>query len=236
MADTANRVPCSTPIEAHGVIGNMRTTALVATDGALNFMCYPRIDSPTIFGALLDAGRGGSFHVAPAFDAPRVKQMYLPETNVLVTRFMAPDAVCEVLDFMPLSRADDDAPNCVVRMVRSVYGRVSMTMRCAPRFDYARTGHTATAPPMTGTASVSSHPTAAPPRSRSARQSISRSKTTTPSPASISTNAKRRASCSARSRSRSTGSCRAMRHSTKPSRGGASGRRNRRIAAVIAKS
>ena len=144
MADTAARVPCSTPIEAHGVIGNMRTTALVATDGALNFMCYPRIDSPTIFGALLDAGRGGSFHIAPAFDAPRVKQMYLPETNVLVTRFMSPDAVCEVLDFMPLSRAGDDAPNCVVRMVRSVYGRVSMTMRCAPRFDYARSGHTAT--------------------------------------------------------------------------------------------
>src|ERR1700712_5354867 len=99
------RVPCSTPIEEHGVIGNMRTTALVATDGALNFMCYPRVDSPTIFGALLDAKRGGHFQIAPAIDAPRVKQMYLPETNVLVTRFMSPDAVCEVIDFMPLTRS-----------------------------------------------------------------------------------------------------------------------------------
>jgi GH15 family glucan-1,4-alpha-glucosidase len=142
-ARARKRVPCSTPIEEHGVIGNMITTALVATDGALNFMCYPRIESPTLFGALLDAARGGRFQVAPAFERPRVKQMYLPETNVLVTRFMSPDAVCEVLDFMPLTRSGEDAPNCVVRVVRSVFGRISVAMRCAPRFDYARTAHTA---------------------------------------------------------------------------------------------
>jgi GH15 family glucan-1,4-alpha-glucosidase len=145
MADPGSKSSCSTPIEAHGVIGNMRTTALVTMGGAIDFMCYPRVDSPTVFGALLHAERGGEFRLAPTFDA-RVKQMYLPETNVLVTRFQSLDAVCEVIDFMPVTR--DETPerqsNCVVRVVRAVYGRMTLAMRCAPRFDYARGTHEAT--------------------------------------------------------------------------------------------
>ncbi|MFM0175415.1 glycoside hydrolase family 15 protein [Paraburkholderia sediminicola] len=145
-AANQNRSPrLGTPIEAHGLIGNMRTTALASTQGAIDFMCFPRIDSPSLFAALLDAQRGGSFSIAPVLDAPRLKQMYLPETNVLITRFMSPDAVCEIVDFMPV--ADEGAksavPNCVVRLVRSIYGHVSLAMHCAPRFDYARIGHEA---------------------------------------------------------------------------------------------
>jgi GH15 family glucan-1,4-alpha-glucosidase len=132
------------PIEAHGLIGNMRTTALVSTEASIDFMCFPRIDSPTLFASLLDAKRGGAFSITPAFDAPHAKQMYLPETNVLLTRFMSADAVCEIIDFMPVSSDDDDlenASNCVIRIVRAIYGTVSLALRCAPRFDYARIGH-----------------------------------------------------------------------------------------------
>jgi GH15 family glucan-1,4-alpha-glucosidase len=156
MAETRDRrpkaesdstpAPGGIPIDAHGLIGNMRTTALISTDATIDFMCYPRIDSPTLFASLLDKNRGGAFSLSPGFDAPRSKQIYLPETNVLITRFMSEDAVCEVIDFMPASSDDDDianASNCVIRVVRAIYGTVSMNLRCAPRFDYARVGYDA---------------------------------------------------------------------------------------------
>src|ERR1700710_495909 len=131
-------------IEAHGLIGNMRTTALVSTEGVIDFMCFPRIDSPTVFGSLLHPERGGAFSITPAFEVSRTKQMYLPETNVLLTRFMSARAVCEIVDFMPVADVDDDAKatsNCVVRIVHAIYGDMSAQMRCAPRFDYARGSH-----------------------------------------------------------------------------------------------
>lgn len=132
------------PIDAHGLIGNMRTTALVSTEGTIDFMCYPRIDSPTLFGALLNAEQGGEFSLAPCFEVTRTKQLYLPETNVLLTRFMSHRATCEMIDFMPVLAEEDEAQarsNCVVRMVRAIYGDMQVTMRCAPRFDYARSKH-----------------------------------------------------------------------------------------------
>ncbi|HEV7832030.1 MAG TPA: glycoside hydrolase family 15 protein, partial [Caballeronia sp.] len=131
-------------IEAHGLIGNMRTTALVSTEGVIDFMCFPRIDSPTVFGSLLHPERGGAFSITPAFEVSRTKQMYLPETNVLLTRFMSARAVCEIVDFMPVADVEDDAKatsNCVVRIVRAISGDMSAQMRCAPRFDYARSSH-----------------------------------------------------------------------------------------------
>ncbi len=134
-------------IDAHGVIGNMRTTALVSTQGTIDFMCYPRIDSPTLFGSLLNDEHGGSFTLAPCFDVARTKQMYLPETNVLLTRFMSSQAVCELIDFMPVlveAETDDTRSNCVIRMVRAIYGEMKISMRCAPRFDYARGKHETT--------------------------------------------------------------------------------------------
>lgn len=130
-------------VEAHGLIGNMRTTALVSTDGVIDFMCFPRIDSPTVFGSLLHPENGGAFSITPTFDVSRTKQMYLPETNVLLTRFMSAQAVCEIVDFMPVSDGDDAkaTSNCVVRIVRAIYGDMSVQMRCAPRLDYARGSH-----------------------------------------------------------------------------------------------
>jgi GH15 family glucan-1,4-alpha-glucosidase len=131
-------------IEAHGLIGNMHTTALVSTEGVIDFMCFPRIDSPTVFGSLLHPEHGGAFSITPAFEVSRAKQMYLPETNVLLTRFMSAQAVCEVIDFMPVANAADGAKatsNCVVRIVRAIYGDMLVQMRCAPRFDYARGSH-----------------------------------------------------------------------------------------------
>jgi len=131
-------------IDAHGLIGNMRTTALVSTEGVIDFMCFPRIDSPTVFGSLLHPERGGAFSITPDFEVARAKQLYLPETNVLLTRFMSAQAVCEVVDFMPVADPDDDAKavsNCVVRIVRAIFGDMSVKMRCAPRFDYARGSH-----------------------------------------------------------------------------------------------
>lgn len=146
-AKTGPATPHGIPIDAHGLIGNMRTTALVSTEGAIDFMCFPRIDSPTVFGALLDAKRGGAFSIAPTFDIARTKQMYLPETNVLLTRFVSGDAVCEIVDFMPVSKEDEDeksGSNCVVRVVRAKYGDMSVRLECAPRFDYARGSHETT--------------------------------------------------------------------------------------------
>ncbi|REG58042.1 GH15 family glucan-1,4-alpha-glucosidase [Paraburkholderia sp. BL6669N2] len=137
------------PTDARGVIGNMKTTALVSLRGSIDFMCFPRIDSPAIFAGLLEPSRGGAFSIEPAFEGANVKQMYLPDTNVLLTRFMTPEGVCELMDFMPVpedgggAAADAPLPNCVIRVVRVVHGRMAFRMRCEPRFDYARGAHTA---------------------------------------------------------------------------------------------
>src|SRR5712691_442362 len=78
-------------IEDHAVIGDLRTVALVATDGTIDWCCLPRFDSPAVFASLLDADRGGSFAVR--CEAIRTKQLYMPDTNVLVTRFLGTDSV-----------------------------------------------------------------------------------------------------------------------------------------------
>lgn len=76
------------PIEDYAVIGNMRTVALVGTDGSIDWLCFPHFDSPSVFGALLDDAKGGRFKISPHEDGKRTKQFYWPETNVLITRFM----------------------------------------------------------------------------------------------------------------------------------------------------
>src|SRR6476646_10623597 len=94
------------PIEDHGVIGDMHTVALVSTDGTIDWYCTPRFDAPSVFGAILDSERGGSYRIAPENGGGTVKQLYLPDTNVLITRFLTPYGVGEVQDFMPIrSRA-----------------------------------------------------------------------------------------------------------------------------------
>ena len=91
------------PIENHGIVGNMHSAALVSLDGSVDWLCLPRFDSPSVFGAILDAEKGGRFRIAPAAACElRQKQYYWPETNVLVTRFLHPDGIAEVEDYMPV--------------------------------------------------------------------------------------------------------------------------------------
>jgi GH15 family glucan-1,4-alpha-glucosidase len=126
------------PVENHGVIGNMRTVALVGKDGSIDFMCFPQFDSPTIFAALLDPERGGRFQLAPeAPDDARNVQLYLPDSAILLTRFLFTEGVAEISDLMPV----ESGARTLVRRVKAVRGQISFRMICAPRFDYGRTGH-----------------------------------------------------------------------------------------------
>jgi len=127
------------PIENYGVIGDLRTVALVGMDGSIDFYCCPEFDSPSVFASLLDDEKGGSFRIAPACDSGRPRQLYLPETNVLLTRFLFEDGVAEVSDFMPIGGAGDSQR--IVRRAKTVRGEVRYCMICKPRFDYARSDH-----------------------------------------------------------------------------------------------
>jgi GH15 family glucan-1,4-alpha-glucosidase len=128
------------PIEDHGVIGDLQTVALVGIDGAINFLCLPRFDSPAVFASLLDAQRGGSFSLRPVLGEVNHKQLYLPDTNVLLTRFLSSDGLAEIGDFMPIHV--EPHPSRVVRQVKTIRGTLRFEMRCAPRFDYGRATHT----------------------------------------------------------------------------------------------
>ena len=79
------------PIENYGVIGDLNTIALVNLKGSIDFMCFPDFDSPTIFAAILDDEKGGSFTICPDSENLKYKQLYLPDTNILITRFLSSD-------------------------------------------------------------------------------------------------------------------------------------------------
>jgi GH15 family glucan-1,4-alpha-glucosidase len=96
------------PIENYGVIGNMQSIALIGMNGSIDFLCYPNFDSPSIFAALLDDRKGGRFEIDPQLSNARVRQMYLPDTNILITRFLADEGVAELTDYMPV---DSDGGN-----------------------------------------------------------------------------------------------------------------------------
>ena len=130
------------PIENYGVIGNMRSIALVGMSGSIDFLCYPHFDSPAVFAALLDEERGGRFEIQPELNRNRVRQLYLPDTNILLTRFLAEEGVAELTDYMPIG-AEREQPNEIVRTVGVVKGEVHFKMRCQPRFNYAMCDHTA---------------------------------------------------------------------------------------------
>jgi GH15 family glucan-1,4-alpha-glucosidase len=127
------------PIENHGVIGDLHTAALVAMDGTIDFMCFPEFDSPSIFAALLDPERGGRFSIAPIMDGVRRKQLYMPDSMILITRFLSDDGVGEVSDFMPIT--DLGHQHDLVRRVKAVRGDLRFRMVCDPRFDYGRATH-----------------------------------------------------------------------------------------------
>ena len=131
------------PIGSYGVIGNMRTAALVAMDGSIDWMCFPRFDSPSVFAAILDDEKGGRFKIGPdsSVSAPQQKQFYWPDTNVLVTRFLSADGVGELTDFMPVGFTDEEHHNWVIRDVHVTRGSMRFRMECRPAFDYAREPH-----------------------------------------------------------------------------------------------
>lgn len=130
------------PIAEHGVIGNLRTVALVCTDGTIDWLCFPHFDSPSVFAALLDDRKGGSFRIAPVDPTSTSKQLYWPDTNVLLTRFSTRDGVGEVIDFMPIGAPTDVlGRHVLVRRVRATRGTVRFRMECRPAFDYARVRH-----------------------------------------------------------------------------------------------
>ena len=129
------------PIENHGLIGNMHTAALVGLDGAIDWFCYPNFDSPSVFAAILDDLKGGVFQIVPNCPHATRKQLYWPETNILITRFLADEGVAEVRDFMPVGVPDRDTPPCLVRQVHVVRGSIPFRLQCRPAFDYARQTH-----------------------------------------------------------------------------------------------
>ncbi|HZO67799.1 MAG TPA: glycoside hydrolase family 15 protein [Kribbellaceae bacterium] len=131
------------PIAEHGLIGDLQTAALVTTDGSVDWFCCPRFDSPSVFAALLDHERGGSFRIGPTGTDYTTRQLYFPDTAILITRFMTEDGVGEVVDFMPPAGSEPTANHRLARMMRCVRGRVSFEATIAPRFDYGRKPHTA---------------------------------------------------------------------------------------------
>ena len=130
------------PIENYGIIGNMRTVALVGMNGSMDWYCYPRFDSPSVFGAILDDKKGGRFQISAGPDEVRHKQFYWPSTNVLVTRFLLPDGIVELEDFMPAGLPSDSLEyHRIYRRVRCVRGAVRIWVACRPAFNYGRQVH-----------------------------------------------------------------------------------------------
>ncbi len=131
------------PIEDYGIIGNMRTVALVGMNGSIDWLCFPNFDSPSIFARVLDDKKGGHFSIGPTnTDRMTPKRFYWPDTNVLVTRFLSPEGVAEIIDFMPVSSSVvpfEEHP--IIRFVRVARGEMSFRLECKPAFDYARADH-----------------------------------------------------------------------------------------------
>ncbi|HEX6333783.1 MAG TPA: glycoside hydrolase family 15 protein [Flavisolibacter sp.] len=124
------------PIEDYGIIGNLQTIALVSLYGSIDYMCFPRFDSPSVFCKLLDADKGGFFSIAPQMKDVITKQLYLPDTNVLVTRFFSDEGIAEIIDYMPVQQNA-----AIIRRVSTIRGKITYRLHCAPRFHYASVRH-----------------------------------------------------------------------------------------------
>jgi GH15 family glucan-1,4-alpha-glucosidase len=127
------------PIENYGIIGDGNTVALIGLNGSIDFMCLPHFDSPTIFAALLDDKKGGFFSIRPVLQDMSTKQLYLPDTNVLLTRSLSEEGVGEITDFMPVKELHNETE--LIRRVTTVRGHVKYKMCCQPAFNYGRSGY-----------------------------------------------------------------------------------------------
>ncbi|CAI8875719.1 glycoside hydrolase family 15 protein [Pseudomonas sp. IT-P176] len=140
MAD--HRDERQSAIDAHGIIGDLRSAALVNDKGSVDFFCWPEFDSPSIFCSLLDTPKAGIFQLAPDLPDARREQIYLPDTNVLQTRWLSARAVVEITDLLVIGDSEDDLP-LLIRRVRMVSGSATFDLHCAVRHDYARAATTA---------------------------------------------------------------------------------------------
>jgi GH15 family glucan-1,4-alpha-glucosidase len=126
-------------IADHGLIGDLRTCALVATDGTIDWFCSPRFDSPSVFGAILDNDRGGAWTLAPLCKVSRTQQVYFPDSAVLITRFLTEEGVAEVHDFMPvMGEGEPEHRQRIVRRITGVRGTIRLRTVVDARPDYAR--------------------------------------------------------------------------------------------------
>ncbi|PWT97247.1 MAG: glucoamylase [Terriglobia bacterium] len=128
------------PIADYGVIGDLHTVALVGKNGCIDWCCLPRFDSPSVFGAILDENKGGCFRLCST--GGEVKQIYLPNTNVLVTRFLSEEGMAEVIDFMAVGRESggetEQQWRQLVRIAKAIRGPAKFLLECRPAFDYGR--------------------------------------------------------------------------------------------------
>ncbi|HYS33091.1 MAG TPA: glycoside hydrolase family 15 protein [Streptosporangiaceae bacterium] len=129
-------------ISDHGLIGDLQTAALVTTDGTVDWFCTPRFDSPSVFASLLDADKGGYCRIAPDTSEYVSRQLYLPDTAMLITRFLTGDGVGEVTDFMPVAGRQATDRHRLVRQLKVVRGTMTFVADIKPRFDYGRAPHT----------------------------------------------------------------------------------------------
>ena len=127
------------PIADYGVIGDLNTVALISREGSIDFMCFPDFDSPSIFASLLDDQRGGHFTLQPLNEPAKYKQLYIADTNVLLTRFLMDQGVAELSDYMPVEEGQV-IPN-LVRRVKAIRSAIEFRLDCFPAFDYARAEH-----------------------------------------------------------------------------------------------
>lgn len=127
------------PIADHGLVGDLRTAAVVGVDGTIGWFCPGRFDAPSVFASLLDTERGGSWTLTPDEEPRSRRQFYLPDSAVLVTRLHGDDGAVEVHDLMPILRPHDpDHRQRLVRRVRAVRGTVRLSTRIDVRPDYGR--------------------------------------------------------------------------------------------------
>ena len=130
------------PIQNYGIVGDLHSAALVGINGSIDWLCLPHFDSPSIFATILDDEKGGRFKISPALDEANSKQLYLPDTNVLITRFFSPGGVGEVTDYMPVGiQENGQGYHQLIRRVRVVRGEMPFRVECTPAFDYARQEH-----------------------------------------------------------------------------------------------
>jgi GH15 family glucan-1,4-alpha-glucosidase len=130
------------PIADHGIIGDLHTVALVGANGTIDWYCCPAFDSPSVFAAILDKDKGGHYRIAPLEDGWTSKQLYFPDTNVLITRFFTPGGVGELQAFMPIARTGEERHrHRLIRRVVAVRGSVRFRVELQPRFNYARDPH-----------------------------------------------------------------------------------------------